>query len=76
VLEALLPSALTKAAPASAKGTASGIYSSSQFIGIFFGGTIGGLAMQYGGAPAVFAFVLALTALWVLSQMIRQRSAA
>ncbi|MDA3889082.1 MAG: MFS transporter [Allgaiera sp.] len=76
VLEALLPSALTKTAPASAKGTASGIYSSSQFIGIFFGGTIGGLAMQYGGAPAVFAFVLALTALWVLSQMIRQRSAA
>jgi predicted MFS family arabinose efflux permease len=73
VLEALLPSALTKAAPASAKGTASGLYSSSQFIGIFFGGTVGGLAMEHGGVSAVIAFVLALTVIWGGSQVMLRR---
>lgn len=73
VMEALLPSALTKAAPASAKGTASGLYSSAQFIGIFFGGTIGGLAMQDGGTSAVIGFVLALTVLWAGAQLVLRR---
>ena len=74
VLEALLPSLLTRAAPASAKGTASGLYSSAQFIGIFFGGTIGGLAMGYGGVPALLAFVFLLTAIWGGTQLIRTPS--
>jgi len=69
-LEALLPSLLTKAAPASAKGTASGIYSSSQFIGIFFGGSIGGMAIEYGGTTALLALVLAMTLLWGLVQVL------
>ncbi|KFE33807.1 MFS transporter [Thioclava atlantica] len=76
VLEALLPSALTKAAPASAKGTASGLYSSSQFIGIFVGGTIGGLAMDHGGAATVIGFVLALTLIWGASLALVSRRAA
>ncbi len=75
VLEALLPSLLTKAAPASAKGTASGIYSSSQFIGIFVGGSLGGMAMQQGGPGALLAFVLALTVVWGASQTVRRRAA-
>jgi len=66
VLEAILPSALTKAAPPSSKGTASGLYSSSQFLGIFAGGTLGGFAMGHGGAAAVMAMVLALTVFWAL----------
>ncbi len=75
VLEALLPSLLTKAAPASAKGTASGLYSSAQFIGIFVGGTIGGLAMGQGGTPVLLAFVLALTAIWGATQLVRNPAA-
>ena len=71
VLEALLPSLLTKAAPPTAKGTASGLYSSAQFIGIFFGGTVGGLAMGHGGTPALLAFVLALTAIWGGTQLVK-----
>ena len=35
VMEASLPSLITKAAPADAKGTAMGLYSSLQFLGIF-----------------------------------------
>ncbi|MDE3239115.1 MAG: MFS transporter [Paracoccaceae bacterium] len=76
VLEALLPSALTKVAPPSAKGTASGLFSSAQFIGIFFGGTIGGLALQMGGSTALLVFVLALTVLWAATQVRLGRSAA
>ena len=42
VMEATLPSLITKAAPPDAKGTATGLYSSLQFLGIFVGGMIGG----------------------------------
>ena len=49
VMEAVLPSLVTKTAPAVAKGTASGVYSSSQFLGIFTGGVIGGLVHQTAG---------------------------
>ena len=55
-MEALLPALITKMAPAGAKGTASGIYSSAQFLGIFFGGACGGLAFAAGGGEAVLGF--------------------
>ena len=42
LLEATLPSLISKVAPVAAKGTAMGIYSTSQFAGAFFGGLIGG----------------------------------
>ena len=44
VMEASLPSLITKVAPPDAKGTAMGIYSSLQFLGIFAGGVVGGWA--------------------------------
>ena len=69
VLEALLPSLLTKTAPPSAKGTASGLFSSSQFIGIFFGGTVGGTAMELGGTTALLILLLAMTLLWGGTQL-------
>ena len=55
VMEASLPSLITKAAPPDAKGTAMGLYSSLQFLGIFAGGIIGGFAHQHGGDAGVFA---------------------
>ncbi len=42
VLEALLPSLVSRTAPAATRGTAMGIYSSSQFLGAFLGGVLGG----------------------------------
>ncbi len=74
VLEALLPSALTKAAPASAKGTASGLYSSAQFLGIFFGGSVGGLAIGFGGTTAILIFVLAMMLFWGVVQLMLSRT--
>ncbi|MDE3114735.1 MAG: MFS transporter [Pseudomonadota bacterium] len=66
IMEASLPSLVTKTAPPEAKGTATGVYSSLQFLGIFLGGVFGGLANQAGGAGAVFALTAALGLLWLL----------
>src|SRR5580704_14034707 len=67
VMEASLPSLITKAAPAGAKGTAMGLYSSLQFIGIFVGGVIGGFAHQTWGDAGVFVMTAAIALLWLLA---------
>lgn len=71
VLEATLPSMISKVAPLSAKGTAMGVYSSVQFLGAFFGAVMGGVLMQHLGGNAVFIFSMMLLAvwLWVVSGM-------
>jgi len=66
VMEASLPSLITKAAPPDAKGTAMGLYSSLQFLGIFVGGIVGGSAHQHGGSAAVFALTAAIALVWLL----------
>ena len=65
VMEASLPSLVTKTAPPEAKGTAAGIYSSSQFLGIFIGGVVGGW-VQSAGRGNVFAWSGGLALLWLL----------
>ena len=67
VMEASLPSLITKAAPPDAKGTATGIYSSSQFLGIFIGGVVGGWADQTGGSAMVFALTALIALLWLIA---------
>lgn len=64
LLEATLPSLVSKLAPAGAKGTAMGIYSTSQFMGAAVGGFLGGGLYTLGGNGAVFAGCAALAALW------------
>lgn len=66
IMEATLPSLVTKTAPPDAKGTATGIYSSAQFFGIFIGGVVGGWAHQDGGAATLFALTAALAAIWLV----------
>jgi len=65
VMEASLPSLITKTAPAVAKGTATGVYSSSQFIGIFVGGVFGGWVHQAGGDTGVFVLTGVLALVWL-----------
>ncbi|HET6655237.1 MAG TPA: MFS transporter [Gammaproteobacteria bacterium] len=72
LLEASLPSLISKVAPADSKGTAMGVYSSSQFLGIFVGGALGGwLQGQFAphGLLAVFALTTALGVCWLLVAM-------
>jgi len=63
-LEASLPSLIAKFAPAGKKGTAMGIYSSSQFFGAFWGGMLGGVCYQYLGLAGVFMTSTSLVLLW------------
>lgn len=76
VLEATLPSMISKIAPLAAKGTAMGVYSSMQFLGAFFGAIGGGLVMQYLGGDAVFLFAAGLLLLWLLVARAMQPPAA
>ncbi len=64
LLEATLPSLISKFAPTGVKGTAVGVYSSVQFLGTFVGAAGGGWLSQRHGPGAVFAFCLVLTGLW------------
>jgi len=66
LLEASLPSLISKVAPAGGKGTAMGIYSTSQFLGSGLGGVLGGWLYQQGGLDLVFAGCAALCALWFI----------
>jgi len=66
VLEAMLPSLMSRIAPASARGTAIGVYNTTQALGLFAGGAAGGWLMQHYGETAVFVFGLALVALWLI----------
>jgi len=66
LLEATLPSLVSKLAPAGAKGTAMGIYATSQFLGAAVGGFMGGGLYTFGGNAAVFAGCALLAALWFL----------
>lgn len=53
VLEALLPSLISRIAPARAKGAAIGAYASTQFLGAFCGAVAGGWYSQRAGAEGV-----------------------
>jgi MFS family permease len=66
VMEATLPSLVTKTAPPAAKGTAAGIFSTSQFLGIFVGGVVGGSIQPMLGGNAVFIASLGLCILWLV----------
>lgn len=65
LLEATLPSLIAKMAPADKKGTAMGVYSSSQFFGAFCGGALGGWLYGAAGIAWVFAMGAAAAALWL-----------
>jgi predicted MFS family arabinose efflux permease len=66
ILEASLPSLVSKIAPPEAKGTAMGVYNTSQALGLFFGGAAGGWLAQNYGFGVVFAFCAGLMAIWLV----------
>lgn len=65
-LEALLPSLVSRLAPAAAKGSAMGIYSSSQFLGAFAGGAGAGWLYGSVGAAGLYAALGGLCAAWLV----------
>lgn len=66
ILEASLPSLVSKVAPASAKGAALGVYNTTQALGLFVGGALGGWVASRWGALAVFETCAVLLLLWLV----------
>ncbi|MBL8485279.1 MAG: MFS transporter [Rhodocyclaceae bacterium] len=66
VLEATLPSIISRIAPPRAKGLALGIYNTSQSAGLFVGGAAGGWLRQHYGTEAAYGLGLVFALLWLL----------
>lgn len=66
LLEATLPSLISRLCPQQLRGAGMGVYSSSQFLGIFVGGALGGVAAAYGGDLGVFGLCAVFGAIWLL----------
>jgi MFS family permease len=65
LLEAMLPSLVSRIAPAHGRGTAIGVYNTTQTLGVFFGGLLGGWVARHHGAAGVFYMCAGLSALWL-----------
>ena len=66
VLEASLPSLVSRTAPPAAKGAALGVYNTTQALGLFTGATMGGYLAQHFGDNAVFGVCAGLGLLWLV----------
>lgn len=65
LLEATLPSLVSKQSPAGSKGTAMGVYSTCQFLGAFVGGWAGGAVYGRFGFTGTFTFCAIAVAIWL-----------
>lgn len=64
-LEAMLPSLASIYAPVDSRGTAMGVFASSQFSGVFFGGVLGGALLETFGVIGVWLGLSVLALGWV-----------
>lgn len=76
LLEASLPSLISKIAPVGAKGTAIGIYSSTQFLGAFVGAAVGGYLFGNFGSYALYTFCGLLLVVWLILAVTMKAPAA
>lgn len=73
ILEASLPALISKKANTKTKGTALGLYSSCQFLGIFCGGLASGFLMHFGSFKLIFIMNTLVSFIW-LSLSYKNRS--
>ncbi|MBK4775792.1 MFS transporter [Candidatus Pantoea edessiphila] len=66
LLEAIIPSWVSKESPLGYKGTAMGFYSTSQFLGVAFGSSIGGWIFGHFDAQAVFLYCILVSVVWLI----------
>lgn len=64
ILEATMPSLVSKICPPDRKGAAMGAFSTAQFLGAFFGGAVGGRVYAHFGISGVFIFCAASAFVW------------
>src|SRR5690606_36179468 len=73
VLEACLPSMVSRLAPAAAKGAALGMYNTAQSLGLFAGGALGGWILSRADGGAVFIACAMVLATWLFVALGQQR---
>ncbi|KTC90848.1 MFS transporter [Fluoribacter dumoffii] len=76
ILEAALPSLVSKQANPNSKGTAMGIYSTSQFLGLFIGGALAGVLYQWFSSEGIFITNAVLGVIWLLISSSMKTNAA
>ena len=69
LLEASLPSWVSRVADPKSKGTALGVYSTSQYLGTFIGGVAGGWTYQHYSGQGVFIFSAVWALVWLLASV-------
>src|SRR3974377_1269187 len=73
VMEATLPSLITKVAPPDGKGTAAGLFSRLHFWGFFAAGMVGGWVHQNWATTGLFGLPAALAFLWLIAAATRKQ---
>jgi predicted MFS family arabinose efflux permease len=66
ILEAMLPSLISRIAPPNAKGAALGVYNTTQAFGLFLGGALGGWLVKNYDAGAVFLGGASMAVVWLI----------
>jgi MFS family permease len=66
ILEALQPSLISRMAPPASKGAALGIYNTTQSLGLFLGGVLGGWLVKHHGPAAVHLVCAAIGIIWLM----------
>jgi MFS family permease len=69
VLEATQPSLISRIAPRHAKGAALGVYNTTQSLGLFVGGVLGGALSKHYGEGVVWLVCAALAIVWLFFAM-------
>jgi MFS family permease len=64
LMEALLPSWVSRSAPVRQRGLVMGLYNTAQSLGLFVGGLAGGLAAKAFGLTGIFLFCLGILSIW------------
>ena len=71
VLEASLPSSVSKVAPPSSRGSSMGFFSTFQFLGTFVGGIIGGFILQNSSLSVIFLVCAIITSMWMALSLLQ-----
>lgn len=66
ILEASLPSLVSRIAPPAARATALGVYNTTQSLGLFVGGALGGWLAKHYGSHSVFLLGVGVLTCWAV----------
>ena len=72
VIEASLPSSISKIAPTTSRGLVMGFFSTFQFLGTFFGGIMGGFILENSSLSVIFLVCAIISTMWLTTVLVRK----